>query len=138
MSVPPPYTPPYSLSKVLGIKPGHTVILQNVPASMIIKLGSEVKQAHIQQTPGTDADILVCFATNNQALTDSFESLKKQIATHGALWIVWPKILADIKTDLKETVVRDIAFRQNMVDVGNCEIEHQYSALKFVYRMKDR
>lgn len=126
------------LFKRLGIKPGHTVILKNVPTTVFGTLGSEVRQVILQQTPGTNADMLIAFVTQAQELEEEFETLKQQIAKHGALWIVWPQVISGIKTDLKTTLVRDIGKKHKLSEVGKCEIEYQYYGLKFVYKAQDR
>lgn len=126
------------LSKKLGIKPGHTVILHNMPATVVGTLGADVRQAHLQQTPGKDADMLISFETSQKELSETFPGLKQQIAKHGALWIVWPKLISGIETDLKAAVVRNIAKKNGLSEVNNCEIEYTYAALKFVYRVQDR
>ncbi len=126
------------LSKRLGIKPGHTVILCNVPTTVFGTLGSEVRQVILQQTPGTNADMLIYFATDAKDLDAQFENLKQQIAKHGVLWIVWPQIISGITTDLKSATVRDIGKKHKLSEVGKCEIEYQYYGLKFVYKAQDR
>ncbi|UPA22212.1 hypothetical protein K8942_04100 [Candidatus Peribacteria bacterium] len=126
------------LSKRLGIKPGHTVVLHNVPTTVFGTLGSEARQALLQQTPGKGADMLITFQTDAKELDETFDSLKGQIATHGALWIAWPKIIMGIKTDLKSAVVRNIAKKHGLSEVNNTEIEYSYAALKFVYKVQDR
>ncbi len=135
MSITPP---PDSLPKKLGIKPGHSLIVLNAPDTILIRLASDIRQVRMQQTPGTDADILLCFMTDKATLEQTFSTLERQIARHGAIWIAWPKIITGIKTDLKSEVVRDIAKKHRMREVSSCEMEYSYAALKFVYPAKDR
>jgi hypothetical protein len=119
--------------KELGIKPGNSLIVLNAPDTILIRLASDIRQVRMQQTPGTDADVLLSFQTSKEELEKSFDDLQTQIARHGAIWIAWPKIISGIKTDLKREVVSDIGKKHGMREVSSCEMEFSYGALKFVY-----
>ncbi len=54
------------------------------------------------------------------------------------IWISWPKMGSPLAGDLKESVVREIGLANGMVDVKVAAIDQNWSALKFVYRLKDR
>jgi hypothetical protein len=43
-----------------------------------------------------------------------------------------------LKSDLNENTVRDIGLAHGLVDVKVAAIDQDWSALKFVYRTKDR
>lgn len=124
--------------KELGIKPGHSLIVLNAPDTIVIRLASELRQVRMQQTPGTNADVLLSFQKDKQELENSFSNLQKQINRHGAIWIAWPKIITGIHTDLKRDIVHTIAKKHGMREVSACEMEFSYAALKFVYPAHDR
>ena len=56
----------------------------------------------------------------------------------GMLWISWPKKSSGVVTDLNENIVRDIGLANGLVDVKVCAVDDVWSALKFVFRLKDR
>lgn len=67
-----------------------------------------------------------------------FPGLARALASHGALWISWPKGSSGVATDLNENVVREIGLAAGLVDVKVCAVDEVWSGLKFVRRMKDR
>jgi hypothetical protein len=54
------------------------------------------------------------------------------------LWISWPKSTSSLKTDLNESLVREIGLKNGLVDVKIIAIDKDWSGLKFVYRIADR
>ena len=56
----------------------------------------------------------------------------------GILWISWPKKSSGKTTDLDENMVREIGLKGGLVDVKVCAVDETWSALKFVFRLKDR
>ena len=114
------------------------LIMLHAPQSVMATLGAEVTQVMMQQTPGTDADIVHAFVTSKKDLDESFVSLRNQIARHGALWISWPKKSSGMETDLSEKVIRDLGMHNHLTDVKVCSVDDIWSGIKFVYRLKDR
>jgi hypothetical protein len=54
------------------------------------------------------------------------------------LWISWPKKAAKVTTDLSEDVIRALGLENGLVDVKVAAVNQVWSALKFVYRLRDR
>ena len=67
-----------------------------------------------------------------------FPALAAAIKADGIVWIAWPKRAAKMDTDLSDNIVRDIGLDAGLVDVKVCAIDHTWSGLKFVHRLKDR
>lgn len=77
-------------------------------------------------------------AKEKKELESEFPRLKAHLAMDGILWTSWPKGASKVKTDLTETIVRQIGLAKGLVDVKICAVDEVWSGLKFVYRLKDR
>jgi hypothetical protein len=62
----------------------------------------------------------------------------RKLDKSGGLWIAWPKTSSGVETDLTESTIRDIGLAAGLVDNKVCAIDHTWSGLRFVYRLKDR
>ena len=60
------------------------------------------------------------------------------MSSSGMLWVSWPKKASSIETDLSSNIVRSTGLAGGLVDVKVCAVDADWSALKFVYRLKDR
>jgi hypothetical protein len=83
-------------------------------------------------------DVLHLFVGDRGQLTEAFPRAKRRINPSGMLWVSWPKQTSALKSDLNENTVRDIGLAHGLVDVKVAAIDQDWSALKFVYRTKDR
>jgi hypothetical protein len=54
------------------------------------------------------------------------------------LWVAWPKKASGVETDVSEGIVRSFGLEAGLVDVKVCAVDHTWSGLKFVRRLKDR
>ena len=54
------------------------------------------------------------------------------------MWVSSPKKSSKIRTDLNGNVVRTYGLNNGLVDVKVAAIDEDWSALKFMYRLKDR
>jgi len=84
------------------------------------------------------ADWIHAFYMRRQDLVQEFPSLKTSLQNRGQLWVSWPKKTSGIGSDLNDAVVRDIGLAHGLVDVKVVAIDDTWSAIKFVYRLKDR
>jgi hypothetical protein len=129
-----------SLAEKLGLKPGMSACLLDVPPGYLAALGDVV--AHIHLVASLDGaaslDFLHAFFSERAALLVRLPHLKAALAPASMLWISWPKKAAKLPTDLDEHVVRDLGLASGLVDVKVAAIDPVWSALKFVYRLKDR
>ena len=83
-------------------------------------------------------DFIHFFALTQEDLETRFTDLKRHLAPTGMLWISWPKKASSIETDLSSNLVRSTGLAGGLVDVKVCAVDADWSALKFVYRLKDR
>jgi hypothetical protein len=78
------------------------------------------------------------FVRSMGQLADQLPVLKNKIKKDGMIWVSWPKLSSNIKTDITENKIRDFAIDQGLVDVKVCAINETWSGLKLIYKLKDR
>jgi hypothetical protein len=127
-----------SLINRLGIKDGFRVIILNPPNSYVDILRMLPRRVNLEKELSGHLDFIQFFTQKREELELKFPLLKKALAASGVLWVSWPKHSSGIKTDLNESIIRDIGLSNGLVDVKILAVDEIWSALKFVYRLKDR
>lgn len=122
------------LKEKLGLKDNMSFAILHAPKMYDSLLGKK-----ISDKVTADMDFIHYFSRSNKQLIEDFPKLKNAIKTSGILWISWPKSTCSFaSTDLTENTVRSIGLKQGLVDVKVIAVDKDWSALKFVYRLKDR
>jgi hypothetical protein len=88
-------------------------------------------------TRGT-LDFAMLFVRAKSELQRGFPRLRDRLESNGMLWVAWPKKASGVSTDLSEGIVRSIGLDAGLVDVKVCAVDHTWSGLKFVRRLRDR
>jgi hypothetical protein len=88
-------------------------------------------------TRGT-LDFAMLFVRTVSELKKEFPRLRDRLESNGMLWVAWPKKASGVETDLSEGIVRSIGLDAGLVDVKICAVNHTWSGLKFVRRLRDR
>jgi hypothetical protein len=127
------------LPKKLGIKEGFQIAFIEAPAGFSSTLG-ELPPGVVEVGPRGKGplDLVVLFVKSLAELNKAFPNQKDRLAPAGMLWIGWPKKSSGVVTDLTENVIRDTGLALGLVDTKVCAIDDMWSALKFVFRLKDR
>jgi hypothetical protein len=126
------------LSKKLGIKRGSRVAIVGAPAhfrSLIEPLPDGVR---VSKGARSAQDVIIAFETRAPGLKKSFTGLPKALDPAGGLWIAYPKKSSGLPTDLTFENVQAAGLKAGLVDNKSCAIDHAWSAVRFVYRLKDR
>jgi hypothetical protein len=127
-----------SLIEKLGIKSGY-ILYQNFGGDYLKLLGAENMDLHQTQYPDKDStDMIHFFCHNYQEAERGIFEFKNKIKRDGMIWISWPKKNSKINVQISENQIRQIALDCGLVDIKVCSINHTWSALKLVYRKKDR
>jgi hypothetical protein len=127
-----------TLAEKLGINAAQRTVILNAPENYPIALeGRPTGVAQLDVLAGP-FDFIHFFTKARRELEDRFPELKRALAPSGMLWISWPKGSSRVPTDLNENIVRDIGLANGLVDVKVVSVDEVWSALKFVYRVKDR
>jgi hypothetical protein len=127
-----------SLAEKLGVKAGQRIVILNPPENYAIALEDLPASVAILDLPAGPFDFIHFFTKNRRELEDRFPGLKRELTPSGMLWVSWPKGSSKVPTDLNENIVRDIGMANGLVDVKVVSVDEVWSALKFVYRVRDR
>ena len=127
------------LIKKLGIKAGCRIALLHAPAGYLALLGDLPPDVALDTAiRDGEYNFVHAFYRWGAELESDFPRLKAAIRKDGMLWVSWIKKAARVRTDITETVVRDLALSHGLVDVKVAAINARWSGLKLVYRLKDR
>jgi len=141
MTSKPPAVAGYSgkpLLEKLGIRPGYRISIANAPEHYLRLLGKLPEGVELLGGRASGLDVLHLFAGNRGQLSEAFPRAMQRIKSDGVLWVSWTKQTSASKSDLNENIVREIGLAHGLVDVKVAAIDQDWSALKFVYRTKDR
>jgi hypothetical protein len=127
------------LPRKLGVKEGHLVLLDRLPAGVDLGLPPEVT---VVRRVRDGLDVTVTFHTSRAALAARLPVLFAHTVTDGMVWVAWPKQAAvkrlGIATDLNDNVVRGVGLELGWVDVKVAALDEVWSGQKFVRRLVDR
>jgi hypothetical protein len=132
---------PTPLVRKLGIKPGYRISFVHAPADFARTLGPQPPGCRQLPEDANDAeqlDVIVCFGDSHARLRKTFAEYKARLATNGGLWLCWPKKASGLATDLADMVVQKIGLDGGLVDNKICSIDATWSAMRFVFRLRDR
>ena len=127
-----------SLHQKLGMKEGFEVKLINEPDDYLELLNGIASQIHFHNKLKKPVDVIHLFTRSKKELSIEFPFLKNFIRANGMFWVSWPKKNSTYASDLNENIIREIGLMNGLVDTKVCSIDDNWSALKFVYRTKDR
>ena len=133
-------TPGYSgkpLAAKLGIKPEHTVLVDNAPDGFTIE-GLPAGTTIVRRAGRTAYPVVVSFCPDRKRLAKRLPVLLARTETAGMIWVAWPKRSSGVPTDLDENGIRELALPLGVVDVKVCAIDDVWSGQKFVRRLADR
>jgi hypothetical protein len=127
------------LATKLGVKDGHLVLLDRLPAGLDLGLPSA---ATVVRRLRGGLDVTVTFHTHLATLGRRLPAVFGHTVTDGMVWVAWPKQAAikrlALDADLSENVVRGLGLELGWVDVKVAAIDELWSGLKFVRRVVDR
>jgi len=128
------------LVRKLGIKPDARLGLIGAPEGFDATLGELPPGVHVRRRLGGRAsfDVIVAFHTRRADLERRLPALAAALDPAGGLWLAWPKRASGVSTDLTDNVVRGLGLRAGLVDNKVCAIDHVWSGLRLVYRLRDR
>lgn len=127
------------LAKKLGIKSGMHYRVYNAP-DYYFNLFENWPEGTIESKSekSESYDFIHLFCKDNETMISSYAIHKHLLKKDGLMWISWPKKSSKIKTDISSNAVRSHILENGLVDVKVASIDETWSALKAVYRVKDR
>lgn len=127
------------LVKKLGIKPGMKILPVQTPDHYFDLWEQLPPDIEVLPTDGRAlADFIHLFERDIKSFEKQFPKLKKRLRKQGTFWVSWPKKTSPLAADLDGNQVRSIGLTHGLVDVKVCAVDHDWSGLKFVYRVADR
>ena len=126
------------LVQKLGIKPGFCIFVDGLSVAYADVVGQLPDGVRIANTAKAPLDMVHVFATEAKGFAVKLRSYRKAIAPDGMIWASWPKKASGVVTDVTETLVRETALANGLVDIKVCAVDHVWSGLKLVIPVKDR
>lgn len=120
--------PDTSLSKKLGIKAGHAVLVLNAPEDFALSLPDD---ATLATRPSGAFDVVVLFARDRAALEKSAK--RALAATHAKtlFWGAYPKGTSGVATDLTRDSGWDAIHDAGWMGIAAVSIDDTWSAARF-------
>jgi hypothetical protein len=118
------------LPKKLGIRENSRVVLVNSPECFERKLQPLPAGAEII-SDAEHAGVAVLFVKSEAELIRDFQTLALRFPKKIAFWVAWPKQASGIKTDVKQSVIREFGLAHSWVDYKVCALDETWSGLCF-------
>ncbi|NNC36274.1 MAG: DUF3052 domain-containing protein [Hyphomonadaceae bacterium] len=127
------------LAKKLGLKNGMTIITRSSPQPYNSYFSQFPNIIKVTDPPAPESiDFIHIFGHSFEQLEKHYPPLKQALKKNGLMWISWPKKSSKIESNITRESLRSYVLDRGLVDVKVCAIDDDWSALKFVYRVKDR
>lgn len=126
------------LGRKLGIKQGSAVNVVGAPPDFELRLRPLPAGARVQHGGRGGSDVVVMFVSRLSDLSKQFARLAGSLEPDGGLWVAYPKKAAKVPTELTFENVQRTGLDAGLVDNKSCAIDETWTALRFVYRLKDR
>jgi hypothetical protein len=133
-----------TLQEKLGYKPGMTIAFVALPDSLteltdVADFGKVARRQDWSRPLGpTKFDAIHAFTVSRAELAGGLARMRRGIHPDGMIWVSWPKKASKVETDVNEDVVREEAFKLDLVDVKVAAIDNVWSGLKLVIRAESR
>jgi hypothetical protein len=125
------------MAQKIGVKEGNRVTLVGAPREWSIDdLPPNVRI--IRRRNSSPSDVVIAFFYDAASLERAIVSLSHAITPDGSLWIAWPRRTAGHDHDITDNVVRSTVLPLGLVDVKVAALDHDWSALKMVWRKELR
>jgi hypothetical protein len=126
------------LARKLGIKAGGKVFLVRAPRNYRALVAPLPERATIARTLSSDVHVIHLFATTRKQLDSGLRTSLEVMNQDAAIWVSWPKTASKVPTDIREDVIREVAFPLGLVDIKVCAVDGTWSGLKLVIRKENR
>jgi hypothetical protein len=126
------------LYKKLGIKSGMRVAVVNEPKGFLDLLEPLPVDVKLVERAASKLDVIVYFSDEFANVARRVPTFANYLAPDGGLWVCYPKKSAKVPTDVTFDNVQEVGLDAGLVDNKSCAIDDTWTALRFVYRLKDR
>lgn len=126
------------LVKKLGIKEGHKLAVVNEREGFFDLLGDLPEGVKLYQRASVPLDVVIYFSDEAASIKRRVPVFARYVEPDGALWVCYPKKSSGVPTDVTFDLVQEVGLEAGVVDNKSCAIDETWSAVRFVYRLKDR
>jgi hypothetical protein len=127
--------PSHPQARKLGLAPGARLWLDGAPSGWEL---TDAPSGMIAVGRDEPADIIVAFFAAADELARRAPDLARRIFPSGLLWVAWPRRAAGHVSDITDNVVRGIVLPLGLVDTKVAALDHDWSALRVVWRRERR
>ena len=121
------------LAKKLGIRSGSIVVLVDAPRNVEKILVDLPEGVALKRRLSKNNDMMMWFVRSQRDMKARIRRIVPKVG-NGGLWIVWPKKVPRISSDLSQDIVRRIGLSAGLVDYKVCAIDETWAGLKFARR----
>jgi hypothetical protein len=104
------------------------------PDDFVESLGELPESVEFNHRLTPETTLALCFVRTQREVGEAAALLAQRLPKTAAAWIIWPK--ARLKPGFNENLVRDLALAVGLVDFKVCSVNEDWSALKFVHRIR--
>jgi hypothetical protein len=118
----------------LGVKPGAKVAVLDIDDASFMTLLRERTPNIVKGKPPTPCDIVFMGAGDTRDL-ERLKQIKTWIEPNGAIWVIRPK---GAGSPLREVDLINAGLAAGLVDNKIASFSDAHSAMRFVFRLRDR
>ena len=126
------------LPRKLGIREGCRLLLAGTRDGFDAVLGDLPAGVELVGPADGAVDVAILFALDRAAVRRELAALAASLQPAGGLWVAWPKRSSGVVTNLDENGIRESGLAAGLVDNKVCAIDSTWSALRFMWRLRDR
>jgi hypothetical protein len=123
------------LPKKLGIKENSVVFLVGAPEDFERRLGELPDGVVLKRRAIGSSTLTLWFTRSRKDLDRRIDKMVPR-AENGGLWIIWPKQVSRVTSDLTQNTVRKAGLAAGMVDFKVCAVDETWSGFRFTLRKK--
>ncbi len=134
------------LARKLGVRAGQRLVLAAAPSGWRIPdLPADVDTesmagplaAGLAEGLG-QVDVVVAFCRAAVDVSVAVDLFADAIRPSGGLWLAWPRRAAGHRSDVTESLLREVALPRGLVDNKVAAIDENWSGLRVVWRREHR
>ena len=120
-----------SLSRKLGIKQGHRILVINEPEGYKATLGALPEDVEIETSASGECDFVQAFVRDKAGIDSLASVAMGALKKGGLLWFSYPKKSSKVKTDITRDTGWDSLREADMRPVSQVSVDDTWSALRF-------
>ncbi|MGH8946397.1 MAG: hypothetical protein ACRDVL_09615 [Acidimicrobiia bacterium] len=127
------------ISMTLGIEPGMTVCILNMPNHFDFHLGDLPDEVTVlDDSTEQPADLFLIFAARPDEAERGFQRALTVLPRDGAVWIAWERDAPNDGNGLDEEIIRDLFHGTGLIDDKASMINDTWRGMRFVVAEENR